>query len=144
MRRLQGSPAVDSSSATVDHAAVRRAAYRVVAGQVLVALLGGLLWYLGRGKAAALAALSGGGIGAAATLAQVWVGLRNSAGREPGQVVRGFYRGTAVKFAVTVVLFIWVLRSRQLAAGPLFSTYVTTFLVYWVALIRGSIRKHGG
>lgn len=110
----------------------------------MVALLGGLLWYFGRDKVAALAALSGGGIGAAATLAQVWVGLRDSAGREPGQVVRGFYRGTAVKFAVTVVLFIWALRSQQLAAGPLFSTYVMTFLVYWLALIRGSIRKHGG
>jgi ATP synthase protein I len=144
MRRLQGSPAVDSPPFSVDYAAVRREAYWVVAGQVLVALVGGLLWYVGRDTVAALSALSGGGIGAAATLAQVWVGLRNSAGREPREVVRGFYRGTAVKFAVTVVLFVWALRSHRLAAGPLFSTYVVTFLVYWVALARGSSRKHVG
>jgi ATP synthase protein I len=128
----------------VDFAAVRRQAYGVVAGQVLVALLGGLLWYLTRGSAAGVAALSGGGIGAAATLAQVWVGLRNARGREPREVVRSFYRGTAVKFAVTVVLFVWVLRGRQVVAAPLFSTYVVTFLVYWVVLARGSLRKHGG
>lgn len=114
----------------------------MVAGQVLVALVGSALWFAGRGSAAALASLIGGGIGAAATLAQVWVGLRNSAGREPKDVVRSFYRGTAVKFAVTVVLFVWALRGRKVDAGPMFITYVVTFLVYWVALARGSIRQH--
>ena len=73
------------------------------AGQVVVALAGGLLCYGWRGPAAGLAALTGGGIGATATLAQLLVGLRNSAGREARDVVRSFYRGTAVKFAVTVV-----------------------------------------
>jgi ATP synthase protein I len=144
MRRLQGSPAVDSTSASIDFAAVRRQAYWVVAGQVLVALLGSLLWFAARGSAAALASLTGGGIGAAATLAQVWVGLRDSAGREPKDVVRSFYRGTALKFAVTVVLFVWALRGRKVDAGPMFITYAVTFLVYWVALARGSIRKHVG
>lgn len=111
---------------------------------MLVALVGGLLWYVGRGSDAALAAVSGGGIGAAATLAQVWVGLRNSAGRKPDEVMRSFHRGTAVKFAVTVMLFVWALRGRKVDAAPLFTTYVVTFLVYWVALARGSIRKHVG
>lgn len=114
----------------------------MVAGQALVTIVGGLLWYLGRGSSAGLAALCGGGIGTAATLAQVWVGLRNGAGRDSREVVRGFYRGAAVKFAVTVVLFVWVLRGRQVAAGPLFATYIVTFLVYWVVLARGSLRKN--
>jgi F0F1-type ATP synthase assembly protein I len=116
----------------------------VVAGQVLVAIAGSLLWYAWRGSAAGLAALSGGGIGAAATLAQVAVGLRNGAGRDPRDVVRHFYRGTAVKFAVTVLLFVWALRGRKVLAEPLFVTYVMTFFVYWVVLARGSSRNHVG
>lgn len=116
----------------------------MVAGQALVAIVGACLWYYWRGASAGQAALTGGGIGAAATLAQVLVGLRNSAGREAKDVVRGFYRGSAVKFMVTVALFVWALRGRKVVAAPLFITYVVTFLVYWVALARGSDRKHVG
>ena len=50
--------------------------------------------------------------------------------------MRGFYRGSAMKLVVTVVLFVLALRGRHLAAGPLFVTYVATFLVYWLALAR--------
>ena len=115
---------------------MRRQGLWVVVGQVLVALAGGLIGYLTRGQLASVSALIGGGIGAAATLVQVIVGLRNSAGRTPQAVVSGFYRGSAMKLVVTVVLFVLVLRGRQLAAAPLFVTYVATFLVYWVALSR--------
>lgn len=115
---------------------MRRQGLWVVVGQVLVAIGGALICYLTRGQLAAVSALIGGGIGAAATLVQVVVGLRNSAGQAPQVVVRGFFRGSAMKLVVTVVLFAVVLRGRHLAAAPLFVTYVATFLVYWVALAR--------
>jgi ATP synthase protein I len=115
---------------------VRRQALWVVIGQVLVAAGGAVICYATRGQLAAVSALIGGGIGAAATLVQVAVGLRNSAGQTPQAVVRGFYRGSALKLAVTVVLFTLALRGRHLAAAPLFVTYVATFLVYWLALAR--------
>jgi ATP synthase protein I len=115
---------------------VRRQGLWVVVGQVFVALGGALICYLTRGQLASVSALIGGGIGAAATLVQVIVGLRNSVGQSPQAVVRGFYRGSAMKLVVTVVLFALALRGRQLAAAPLFVTYVATFLVYWVALAR--------
>jgi ATP synthase protein I len=115
---------------------VRRQGLWVVVGQVMVALGGALICYLTRGQLASVSALIGGGIGAAATLTQVLVGLRNSRGLAPQAVVRGFYRGSAAKLAVTVVLFVVALRGRQLAAAPLFVTYVATFLVYWLALAR--------
>ena len=108
----------------------------MVAGQVLVAVAAALICYAWRDARSGLSALAGGGIGAAATLTQVLVGLRNSAGKEPKEVLRGFYRGSAAKLVVTVVLFVLVLRARALAPGPLFVTYVVTFLVYWVALAR--------
>ena len=130
-------PIVDSSPATIDFVTVRRQALWVVAGQVVVAVVGALVGYVWLGAHAALSALVGGGIGAAATLTQVVVGLRNTAGRAPREVMRGFYRGSAMKFAVTVVLFVLALRGRKFAAGPLFGTYVVTFVVYWLALARG-------
>ncbi len=115
---------------------MRRQGLWVVFGQVLVALGSALICYLTRGPLASESALIGGGIGAAATLAQVLIGLRSSAGKAPQAVVRGFYRGSAAKLAVTVVLFAWALRGRTVAAAPLFVTYVATFFVYWVALAR--------
>ncbi len=115
---------------------MRRQGLWVVVGQVLVALGGALICYATRGRLASVSALIGGGIGAAATLVQVVVGLRSSAGQTPQAVVRGFYRGSAMKLAVTVLLFALALRGRHLAAAPLFVTYVATFLVYWLALAR--------
>jgi ATP synthase protein I len=109
----------------------------VVMGQVAVAMAGALVCYVWSGTHAAISALVGGGIGAAATLTQVVVGLRNTAGRAPKDVMRGFFRGSAMKFAVTVVLFVLALRGRRLSAAPLFGTYVVTFVVYWLALARG-------
>jgi ATP synthase protein I len=115
---------------------VRRQGLWVVVGQVLVALGGALICFATRGQLASISALIGGGIGAAATLVQVVFGLRSSAGQTPQAVVRGFYRGSAMKLAVTVLLFALALRGRHLAAAPLFVTYVATFLVYWLALAR--------
>lgn len=128
--------AVNTPVATIDDAAVRRQGWRVVAGQMLVTLVVMALCYVWKGVPGATWALVGGGIGAAATLAQVLVALRSAAGKEPKEVVRGFYRGSAVKFVVTVVLFVWALRGRQVLGAPMFAGYVATFLVYWVALAR--------
>jgi ATP synthase protein I len=115
---------------------VRRQALWVVAGQVAIAVLGALVCYVWLDAHAAVSALVGGGIGAAGTLTQVVIGLRNPAGKAPKDVMRGFYRGSAMKFAVTVVLFVLALRGRNLAPAPLFITYVVTFGVYWAALAR--------
>ena len=129
-------------SSTVDFATVRRQALLVVAGQVAVAAAGGLICYLERDRRFAVSALIGGAIGAAATLTQVLVGLRNSAGKSPQAVMRSFLRGSVLKLAVTVVLFVLALRRHDLAPAPLFVTYVATFFVYWVALAR-TIRSGG-
>jgi ATP synthase protein I len=115
---------------------VRRLGLWVVGGQILVALGSALICYATRGPLASESALIGGGIGAAATLAQVLIALRSSVGKAPQAVVRGFYRGSAMKLVVTVVLFALVLRGRAVVAAPMFVTYVATFIVYWLALAR--------
>jgi ATP synthase protein I len=121
---------------TVDFATAQRQALMVVGGQMAVAVCGGLICYLGSDEHSAVSALIGGSIGAAATLAQALVGLRSSEGKPPQAVLRSFFRGSAVKLLVTVVLFVLALRGRNLAPAPLLVTYVATFLVYWVVLAR--------
>ena len=84
----------------------------------------------------ARSAMVGGGIGAWATLTQVLIGLRSGAGKSPKEVMRGFYRGSAMKFVVTVLLFVLALRGKKLLPAPLFVTYAVTFLMYWLALAK--------
>jgi ATP synthase protein I len=118
----------------VDFRSVRRQALAVVGGQMAVAVCGGLICYLLLDTRSAVSALVGGTISAAATLAQVVVGLPNSEGKPPRAVLHSFFRGSAMKLFVTVVLFVLALRGRNLAPAPLLVTYVATFFVYWVAL----------
>jgi ATP synthase protein I len=107
-----------------------------VAGQVAITCVVAVLGYAWKGIPGAIWALIGGGIGVVATLAQVLVALGSVAGKDPQKVVGAFYRGSAVKFGVTVLLFVLALRGHKVLAAPLFSAYVATFLVYWVALAR--------
>ena len=88
------------------------------------------------GAQAGLAAAIGGAIGTVASLVQVLSGFRRSAAHDARAIARGFYRGEALKIAVTVVLFVLVLRGWRLPAGPLLAGYVATFVAYWVALGR--------
>jgi ATP synthase protein I len=119
-----------------DFALARRQALLLVAGQVAISLVVALICAAFIGAPAGLAACIGGGIGVAASLAQVAMSFRRSAAGAPAAIARGFYRGEALKIAVTVLLFIVVLRRRNLPTGPLFAGYVATFAAYWVALAR--------
>lgn len=119
---------------TNDIAAARRFAVGLVASQLgLTALIAGatLLIY---GSRAALGALAGGGIGAAANLVQAVFFFRHGPGADPKTVLRGMYAGEAAKFAVTVLLLVVVLASTKVAAGPFFAAYLAGFVVYWFAL----------
>jgi F0F1-type ATP synthase assembly protein I len=107
---------------------VRRQALWVVVGQLIVAVNGALICYAMWGALSSRSALIGGVIGAAATLAQVLVGLRGDG--------TGLVRGSAVKLVVTAILLVVAMRVWRVAPEPLFLTYMTTFLVYWLGLAR--------
>lgn len=108
----------------------------LVAGQVAIAGIVALICAACVDAPAGVAAAIGGAIGAVASLAQVASGFRSSTAGDAPAIARGFYRGEAMKIAVTVLLFVLALRGRHLAAGPLFAGYVATFVAYWVALWR--------
>ncbi len=107
-----------------------------MAGQLAISAVVALLCAATVGAPAGLAALAGGGIGVAASTMQVAASFRRSTAGDARAIARGFYRGEALKIAVTVLLFIVVLQRRSLPPGPLFAGYVATFVAYWVALAR--------
>jgi ATP synthase protein I len=113
----------------------------LVAGQVAISLVVALICAAMIGVPAGLAAAIGGAIGVTASIVQVAASFRRGAANAPSAIARGFYRGEALKIAVTVLLFIVVLRRRSLPSGPLFAGYVATFAAYWVALAKLAGRR---
>ena len=111
----------------------------VLGCQLLVTLGAGLVAGVVSGFNAAVSAMLGGGIAMASALAYVWRALRPS-GRAVADVKKAFnaqVAGEGYKFAVTLLLFALVFKTyAQLAALPLFLTYVATIVVYWMALLR--------
>jgi ATP synthase protein I len=118
-------------------AAARRFAVRLVASQLgLSAVIAGAMLFE-YGQRAAVSALAGGGIGAAANLVQAVFFFRHGPGADPKRIVRGMYAGEAAKLGVTVLLLAVVLSSTRVAAGPFFAAYLAGFVVYWFALLKG-------
>ena len=121
-----------------DFALARRQALQLVACQAAIAVIVALLVALMRGVAAGAAVLVGGGIGGAATIVQVAASFRRGAQGDAHAIARGFYRGEALKIAVTVLLFVIALRHHQVPPGLMFAGYAATFVAYWVALVRSA------
>lgn len=121
---------------TVDATGARRVAHRLVFHQAAATLVVAALFMAFAGEWAALSALIGGGIAVAASLAMVALAFRVTGDTSPRRVMHGFYRGEAVKLGVTVLLFAAAIRSGEVAVAPLFTAYIATYLVYWVALLR--------
>ena len=90
-----------------------------MAGQAAIAAAVALVCAATIGVRAGIAAAIGGGIGVAASLVQVASGFRRGAIGDAKAIARGFYRGEALKIAVTVMLFVLALRGRQFAPGPM-------------------------
>ena len=130
--------------AAVELPGLRRVAWGVVVAQVVLTVVIALVCLVMWSRNAALSALAGGGIGAAANLVLTLLVFRN-AKRELVELVRAFYVGEAAKIGVTIVLFVLVLATlkRMLVPGALFGAFVATFLVQWFVL-PGAMRKLDG
>jgi len=124
---------------------LRRVAFGVVVAQVALTVVIALVCLVQWGRAAALSAAVGGGIGAASnlTLALMVFGRPR---RELAELVRAFYVGEAAKIGVTIVLFVLALATLKamLVPGALFGVFVATFLVQWFVLPRAMRRLDSG
>lgn len=106
----------------------------VLAGQALVGIASGAVWWAARGGSAGLAAVAGALI---ALLPALYMGLRTVSipqDAPPRERLGAFYRGEAVKFGLTAVLFILALQWFASTFAPVIVTYILALLVYWPAL----------
>ncbi len=103
-------------------------------GQIAVTVALAAVFWVWRGGHDALSALVGGGIGTAAGLAMAAFMFKGAA--DPQRIVRNAYTGEVAKLGLTIVLFALVLSFLELAALPLFVTYIAALLVHWVALVK--------
>lgn len=114
--------------------AARRLAFGIVLGQAAITVVAAAICWALWGPLVARSAAFGGGISTAASLAMWVFAFGSNRGDDPGRVARNFYMGEGAKLAVTIALFIIVLRYVEVNAGAMFGAYIATLFVYWIAL----------
>ena len=125
------------TGATQNQKPLRRAAYRLAAWQfALTCGVAAVAAAIG-GVAAAQSALMGGGINIVAGLYQALRMCSGQAALQPERYMRAVYTSEAIKIALTVALFIVVIRVMRPQFAPLIVAYAATFVVYLVALGTG-------
>lgn len=113
----------------------------IIGWQVALTLLVASAAAVWGGANAALSAVAGGSIGVVANLLYVWRAMRlsvDATGKpDPMRAYRGQAAGEAYKFAATLGGFALVFVGYQgVAPIPLFVGYASTFVIYWLALVR--------
>ncbi len=116
----------------------RRLAISVVLGQAAVAVICALVALWAGGPRAAVSALLGGGISAAASLAMALVSFGRTNATDPQRAIRAFLLGEAAKIAVVIALFVVVLKTMKVVPLAMLGAYIATFVVFWVALARAT------
>ncbi|MGE5472052.1 MAG: ATP synthase subunit I [Bacteroidota bacterium] len=100
----------------------------------MVLALAAMLFF---GANAAVSVLIGGSIGLVANLGYVLRALRMSPGSDPVKAYRAQAAGEGFKFLLTLVGFALVfLEFKEVAVLPLFLGYASTFVIYWMALLK--------
>ena len=121
----------------------RLQARRIILAQVVVTALTSLLFAIFSGAVDAVAALVGGLIN---VLANLYFARRLYGGRRiksAAETALGFYVGEVVKLFITLALFALAIGVFKLSFLPLFTTFVATLLVFWLALAPGFNRLFG-
>lgn len=106
----------------------------VIVGQAIIAVISAMLWLTVSGVHGALAALAGGVVALVPALYLAARVFSVPADAPPKRIIGAFYRGEAIKFGLTVVLFIVALQWFGSAFAPLMTTYILALLMYWLAL----------
>ena len=102
----------------------------------LAILLAVIAWVFASGSAA-VSILIKGSIGILANLGYVLRAMRMSTGNDPLRQYRAQSAGEGLKFALTFAGFALVFWGyKDVAALPLFLGYASTFVIFWVALLK--------
>ncbi|TVQ47796.1 MAG: hypothetical protein EA371_07355 [Gammaproteobacteria bacterium] len=124
---------------------------RIVVWQVLVGVVGAVVWSLA-GLESGIAALCGGLASALLSLRFALRVFARSPASPPRELAAAFYRAEAFKLVMAAMLFMVAARYFGHVFVPLVTTYMATLVVYWVALLwtfdssavdRERLRDHG-
>jgi len=109
----------------------------ILAWQLGFTLIVAVLAAVGAGRHAFLSALFGGGIAVIANFSYAWQSSRPQMQEGAKKIFRAQLRAEVLKFAATVLLFALVFEKYHQVSGlPLFVAYMSTYAVFWLALLR--------
>jgi len=102
----------------------------------LASCLALIAWAFVSGSAA-VSILIGGSIGIIANAGYVLRAMRMTTGDDPLKVYRAQSAGEGLKFALTIAGFALVFWGyKEVSALPLFLGYASTFVIFWMALLK--------
>lgn len=125
------------SGTTQNQKPLRRAAYRLAAWQAALTFGVAAVAAIVGEPGAAQSALMGGGINIVAGLYQALRMFSGQAALQSERFMRAVYTSEAIKIALTVALFVVVIRVMRPQFAPMIVAYAATFVVYLVALGTG-------
>lgn len=120
-------------------AKARQGTYILIGLQLAVAVLVGLAAGLIAGRIAAWSAFTGGLINVIASLFMVLKMFAGGPGVGPQQWLSRILVGEALKFLITVALFVFAIVVLRAAFEPLILAYIATYVAYWIGLVRISL-----
>lgn len=109
----------------------------ILSRQAALAILLAIVAWVFAGSNAAVSILIGGSIGVIANVGYVLRAMRMSTGDDPIKQYQAQSAGEGLKFALTFAGFALVFWGyKEVAALPLFLGYASTFVIFWVALLK--------
>jgi ATP synthase protein I len=106
---------------------------RQVALAIVLAVMAGSFFSVN----AAVSLIVGASVGVVANLGYIFRAMRMSKSSDPVKAYRAQAAGEGLKFVLTLVGFALVfLQYKGVAVLPLFLGYTSTFVIYWMALLK--------
>lgn len=114
-------------------AIARKSAYKLALGQLAVAGVIALAFFLAADAAAAKSAFKGGLVAVIPNFVFAFFAFRFSALDNANLVLASFMRGQSVKLILTAVLLALVFSQQQLVPGVFLTGFLLTLLAQWMA-----------
>ncbi len=109
----------------------------IISRQAALAIILATVAWMFVGNNAAVSVLIGGSVGIIANLGYVLRAMRMTTGDDPLKLYRAQSAGEGLKFALTFAGFALVFWGyKEVSALPLFLGYASTFVIFWVALLK--------
>jgi ATP synthase protein I len=126
----------DTQRMAGSYAKARQGTYIIVGLQLGMTVLAALVAALAAGSTAAWSALAGGFINVVASLYMALKLFASGPGAGPQQWLGRFLIGEALKFVITVALFVFAIVVLKAAFLPLILAYMATYVAYWIGMVR--------